>query len=274
MAAVAWFILGHVPAVSQTIMAPETVVASNSPRPERAGGGAAHVYLLRGLMNVFSLGMDDLAMKLNRRGIAATVYNHTGWESIADEIAAKYKAGRHGPIILIGHSFGADAVMHMGSYLSAKGVPVALIVPLDASGPLPAAPRVAHVLNLTQRDYARMTRGAGFTGELQNIDLSKDENIGHLNIDKSARLHAMVIAKIQGIIGRGGGQAPPPTAAPARRGNNHDSAKVTPIKPAEATITSSVAAAPATAPALAVPAPASDPAPAPEPLKLKSLLPD
>ena len=29
----------------------------------------AHVYLLRGLMNIFSLGMDTLADELNRRGV-------------------------------------------------------------------------------------------------------------------------------------------------------------------------------------------------------------
>jgi hypothetical protein len=31
----------------------------------------AHVYLLRGLMNIFSLGMDTLAEKIQRRGIYA-----------------------------------------------------------------------------------------------------------------------------------------------------------------------------------------------------------
>src|ERR1700689_4543609 len=76
----------------------------------------AHVYLLRGLLNVFSLGMDTLAEELNRRGAYATGHNHNEWQSLADSAAAKYKAGTEGPIIIIGHSLGADAVLEMSAY--------------------------------------------------------------------------------------------------------------------------------------------------------------
>ena len=75
----------------------------------------AHVYLLRGLMNVFSLGMDTLAEKIQRRGIYATVHNHTEWEALADQAAAAYRAGKEGPIIVVGHSLGADSVMLMSA---------------------------------------------------------------------------------------------------------------------------------------------------------------
>jgi hypothetical protein len=71
----------------------------------------AHVYLLRGLLNIFSLGMDTLAEKIQRRGIYATVHNHTEWEALADQAAAAYRAGKEGPIIIVGHSLGADAVI-------------------------------------------------------------------------------------------------------------------------------------------------------------------
>lgn len=36
----------------------------------------AHVYLIRGLLNVFSLGMDEIAAKLRQQGIPASVSNH------------------------------------------------------------------------------------------------------------------------------------------------------------------------------------------------------
>src|SRR5271155_2783266 len=81
----------------------------------------AHVYLLRGLMNIFSLGMDTLADELNRRGVYATVDNHADWQSLAEQAAANYKAGKEGPIIIIGHSLGADAAMEMASYLGQRG---------------------------------------------------------------------------------------------------------------------------------------------------------
>ena len=84
-------------------------------------------------MNVFSLGMDTLADELKRHGIDATVHNYAEWQTLADRAAADYKAGKEAPIILIGHSYGADAVMEMAAYLGRKGVPVALVVPFDGT---------------------------------------------------------------------------------------------------------------------------------------------
>jgi hypothetical protein len=171
----------------------------------------AHVYLFRGLADVFSIGMDTLADELNKRGVDATSHSHTDWKSIADRITADYKSGKEGPIILVGHSLGADAVMEMASYLGDKGVPVALVVPFDGTQSFPAPGNVARVLNFTQRDYAYMRPGAGFRGTLSNVDLSSDPNIGHLNIDESPRLHARVIAEVLAIAG---GHAPAAPVAP------------------------------------------------------------
>jgi hypothetical protein len=55
----------------------------------RRYNSATRVYLLRGFLNVFSLGMDSLASELRSAGISATVANHTEWRQIADEIAAE-----------------------------------------------------------------------------------------------------------------------------------------------------------------------------------------
>ncbi len=219
-------------------------------------GGAAHVYLFRGLMNIFSLGMDDLAQKIQRAGVESTVHEHGDWQRISDEIAAKYKAGNHGAIVLIGHSLGADAVMLMGQRLSTLGVPVALIVPFDATRSLAATGNVARVMNITQRDYAYMTRGFGFRGELQNVDVSRDESVGHITIDKSGRLHAMVVNKVVSVVGRGGGvdqasasagDAPPPLP-------KHSPISAQSAKPPEAGVSVDVGAANATAAAAVSPA--------------------
>ena len=176
----------------------------------------AHVYLLRGLLNVFSLGMDTLAAELNARGVYATVDNHTSWQSLADQAAARYKAGTEGPIIIIGHSLGADAVMEMSAYLGAKGVPVALAVPFDGTQSLAASANIQRVLNLTQRSYAYMRKGPNFKGTLVNFDVSSDPSIDHLNIDKSPRLHAKVIAEVLAVVGshKGVPGATPPRTIP------------------------------------------------------------
>ena len=178
----------------------------------------AHVYLLRGLLNVFSLGMDTLADELNARGVYATVDNHTSWQGLADQAAARYKAGTEGPIIIIGHSLGADAVMEMSAYLGAKGVPVALAVPFDGTQSFAASGNIQRLLNLTQRNYAYMRKGPSFKGTLVNFDVSSDPSIDHLNIDKSPRLHAKVIAEVLAVVGshKGVPGPTPPRTIPVR----------------------------------------------------------
>jgi Thioesterase domain len=119
-----------------------------------------HVYLLRGLMKIFSLGMDQLAAKIAQRGIAASVHNHAEADAIVAQIAAQYRAGDRGPVILIGHSLGADAVMTMAQALNRDGVPVALVIPFDGTGSYVTPKNVACVLNLTQRNYAYICAAA------------------------------------------------------------------------------------------------------------------
>ena len=149
-----------------------------------------HVYLMRGLLNIFSLGMDQLAAQIESHGIDAGVYNHTFADLIVGEIVQKYRAGDRGPYILVGHSLGADAVMSMAQQLNGQGVPVALVIPVDGTGSYAAPRNVACVVNITQREYAYMRRGAGFHGMLTNVDLSNDPSIDHLTIDKSPRVQA------------------------------------------------------------------------------------
>jgi hypothetical protein len=149
-----------------------------------------HVYLMRGLLNIFSLGMDQLATRIQSHGIDASVYNHTYADVIVARIVQMYRAGDHGPYMLVGHSLGADAVMSMAQELNSQGVPVALVIPVDGTGSSLAPRNVACVINMTQRSYAYMRPGAGFHGVLDNVDFSGDPGIDHLTIDKSPRVQA------------------------------------------------------------------------------------
>jgi hypothetical protein len=155
-----------------------------------------HVYLMRGLLNIFSLGMDQLAAQIQSRGIDASVYNHSVADGVVDRIVQEYRAGDRGPYILIGHSLGADAVMTMAQQLNRQSVPVALVVPFDGTGSYAAPSNVACVINLTQRKYAYMVPGAGFHGKLSNVDVSGDTSIDHFTIDKSPRLQATALSSV------------------------------------------------------------------------------
>ena len=208
------------PALSQSAISPERQGGGPpsarplSPPAAPSETGPARVYLLRGLMNVFSLGMDDLAQKLEREGIPASVRNHIEEQQIVEEIAGRYRAGDRRPIILIGHSLGADAVMLMSEQLGRLSVPVALVVLFDGTQPMAVGENVARVLNITQ--HVAITPGPGFHGELETINESGDASVTHTTIDKSARLQAAVIGKIRTVVAQEeqAGQASAPIANP------------------------------------------------------------
>jgi hypothetical protein len=164
--------------------------------PREGAASRPHVYLMRGLLNIFSLGMDQLAAQIQRHGIDASVYNHSVADDVVSRIVQEYRAGDRGPYMLIGHSLGADAVMTMAQQLDRQGVPVALVVPFDGTGSYAAPSNVACVLNLTQRKYAYMVPGAGFHGKLSNVDVSSDTSIDHFTIDKSPRLQAVALRSV------------------------------------------------------------------------------
>lgn len=191
--------------------------ADSAPAKPHEGGSRPHVYLMRGLMNIFSLGMDQMAEQIAHHGISANVYNHTLADSVDAEIVAKYRAGDRGPYILIGHSLGADAVMQMAQQLDRSGVPVALVVPIDGTGSYAASSNVACVVNLTQRNYAYMRSGSGFHGRLANVNVTS-YGVDHITIDKSPRVQARalsaVLAAAHGELCRTG-EAEPATAKPA-----------------------------------------------------------
>ncbi|NJL08180.1 MAG: hypothetical protein HC900_07880 [Methylacidiphilales bacterium] len=172
----------------------------------RAQTSETRVYLLRGLANIFSLGLDDLAEKLLRRGIQATVANHADADALADEIIARRAAGWRGPVVLIGHSLGADAVYPMAARLAAAKVPVSLVVSFDPVGYQTVPPNVAKAVNYYLSGCCNPVRpGNGFRGSLTNLDLEGKGDLGHLNIEKSPQLHAEVISRVAAL-------KPPPRA--------------------------------------------------------------
>jgi len=182
----------------------------------------AHAYVLRGLMNIFSLGMDSLAEELKRHDIDATVHSYGDWQTLADQAVANYKTGKEAPIILIGHSYGADSVMEMAAYLGRKGVPVALVVPFDCTKSFAASDNVARVLNLTHGGTITYMRGGpGFHGTLVNVDVSTDPDIDHITIDKSPRLHARVVAEVLAVVGNH-------KSSPAKNGSSADAGTARP----------------------------------------------
>ncbi len=177
------------------------------PRPRQPSSAVqadhGRIFLLRGLVNVFSLGMDTLARQLKARGYPARVTNFTHWREFAVLLASNYRTDKSiTPVIIIGHSLGADAAIDMGNFLAENGVPVRLVIAFDGVHPGHHVVKgVAEVVNYYKPDEwgKSIAPSASFSGRLVNIDLSDRKDIDHLNIDKSPVLHDEVIAKVAAV---------------------------------------------------------------------------
>jgi hypothetical protein len=161
------------------------------------------VYLLKGLADIFSSGMDFLQAKLQARGIMGEVRSHAAVEELAELAIAKWRGGSRGPIVIIGHSLGADAAITMAQHLGAAQVPVALLVTFSPVDSAPVSTNVVRAVNYFQSNSAwhgQIAKGTGFRGVLENVDLAKTPGITHFNIEKAEQLHAATIAKVLALI--------------------------------------------------------------------------
>ena len=109
-----------------------------------------HLYAMRGFLGIFSTGMDLLANKLNSRHIVASA-------AVADE--ARYPlrkflirqtiAGRlTGPLILVGHSWGADDQVRIARALGRAGIKVNLLLLIDPVTPPPVPANVIRCVDI------------------------------------------------------------------------------------------------------------------------------
>lgn len=219
-------------------------------RPESDQPRAGNVYLLRGWIGIFSTGIDNLTEQLNKNGVRAHVYQDDQWRSLANTIKKNYRDGKHEPLVLVGHSYGADDVVRIARRLNDQNIRVDLLVTLDPVTP-PAVPKnVKLCVNLYQSngvaDVLPFLRGVPLSREedaphtaLVNSDLRKDRpdllepGTDHFNIEKKGKIHDEVVRQVLGVCpprqqwlamqrARGGSgvsqfTAPAPTAVTAPR---------------------------------------------------------
>src|ERR1700761_3817034 len=138
-----------------------------------ATAGHKKVYLLRGLTNVLSPGIDHLNDDLQRRNIDVTIANHAFSDSLALEAIEGCKSGRISSIVLVGHSLGASAAVSMAEQLQRAGLHVALIVTIDPVVKV-VVPNNVHILRnfyLSSGVGTAVEPGGDFHGTLQNVDM-------------------------------------------------------------------------------------------------------
>lgn len=189
------------------------VVGSAHASAQTAAGPQAtfnhgYVVLLRGLMNIWSRGMDTVAEELQARGVRVHLDNHRHWEELAEELAKKYQSDKSlAPIIIIGHSLGANAAVLMASKLGRFGVPVRLIIGFDGMAHTEdtvaiVSYNVQEVLNFYNSKLLgiEMIPGKGFSGKIDNVDVQGIRGAGHLKLDKNPELQARAILAVLQVL--------------------------------------------------------------------------
>ena len=157
------------------------------------------VVLLRGWFGVFSTGMDSLADELKAKGIHAQVAGHTSWKTAVSDILRERAAGKTGPLVLMGHSQGANNVIDMARALAAHNVRVDLLVTLVPLMQNPVPANVVRAINYYQSPGwwgSPLAADPGFHGKLTNIDVADDPTILHISIDKSARIYSDISREV------------------------------------------------------------------------------
>lgn len=180
------------------------LVAAASPDPAAAACAnvkptrPGEVYLLRGLANIFSLGLDEMGKQFSQYGMENCVFNHSTWQSLVNDIVERSYQGQVSyPVIIIGHSLGAGAAPQMATRLGRQGIPVSYVVMFDPVEPTVVGANVEQIVNyyLPKRKDNRLYAGSGFTGELENVDVGKFGGFTHLNIDYNKSLRRAIYSR-------------------------------------------------------------------------------
>jgi pimeloyl-ACP methyl ester carboxylesterase len=206
VAALVLVVLGH--DAQRPIGGPGVAVAQNGRNLAPAPINHGYVIVLRGLMNIWSRGMDTVAKELEARGARVHLDNHRHWKELAAEVAKKYESDRSiAPVIIVGHSLGANAAVLMAEKLGQYRVPVRLIVAFDGLAHTEDTQaivswNVQEVLNFYNGSMLgmEMVPGRGFGGTIDNVNVQGVRGAGHIRLDKNPELQARAISLVMQVL--------------------------------------------------------------------------
>ncbi len=156
------------------------------------------VYMIRGFMNVFSDGMNEMTQNLKKKGVRAKTIQNGNWGTVADDIIKRSKHKKVSyPIIIAGHSLGGVQAVSFANKLGKAGVPTALLIGLDPGFPVPPPLRkgAEQVVNYKIPSGQNFRKGTGFNGEIKTIDVSK-YGTDHIGIDENKTVQKMILQDI------------------------------------------------------------------------------
>lgn len=175
----------------------------------------SRVYLLRGIGGrLFSSGIDTMSEQLRGRGIAAYVGGHSDYQTVIESIARRdawetsQVRPQHEPVVMIGHSQGANNLILSAIELEKRGIAVDLLVTLCPVGKWYFPTNVHRAMNFYTGTWGNYVPAADPTQTLlQSVDYSGHWGIWHLNISNRWELQQMVLAAVDQALGRVGASA-------------------------------------------------------------------
>jgi len=163
-------------------------------------------YLFRGIAGlIYSRGMDRLAERIKRAGIASSVDTYLVWRQVADQAIRDYRRDPQ-PIALIGHSMGGDSALSFAEALNAENIPVSLLVTYDPSRIADdVPPNVERYINIYQSSNmmggGNVVQGARFHGHYASFNLKDHSELVHINIEKAERIQEQLVSKVVQLAG-------------------------------------------------------------------------
>jgi hypothetical protein len=182
----------------QSLRLPLALVALGLFAHDGALAAEPRVILLRGWFGVFSTGLDGIADQLKALGIKTEVAGHLNWSNEVADILRDRAAGHSGPLVLVGHSQGANNVIDMARSLQAYNVTIDLMVTLSPFMQNPVPANVAKAIDYYQGPGwgQPLEADRGFQGKIVNINLVDDPTISHIGMDKSTKVQAEIVQDI------------------------------------------------------------------------------
>ena len=167
---------------------------------------SGQVYTMRGLGGVFSRGMNRLEDTLENDYHIRT--SSTIWykfNDLSNFIIKNHESKTlQGPIILIGHSLGANEQIKVAQKLARANIPVALLMTIDAVAPVRVPPNVEQVFNIYKPGFVPMFSGLKLIAidrkqtsiDNFNVTAMKDVSVNHFTIDKNNKIQKMMLDKV------------------------------------------------------------------------------
>lgn len=167
------------------------------------------VHTMLGGLGVFSTGMKELSASVEKTyhiPAPSGMWYNAG--NVSRSVITYYRSHKtHRPIILVGHSLGANEQIKVARNLDKVGIPVDLLVTVDAVSQTIIPPNVKHAMNFYKSGYVPMFSGLKIRAvnpaktKIENINVTtlNGVQVNHFTIDKNPVVQAMMMKEIKKV---------------------------------------------------------------------------